>query len=145
MVAVSRVNSIVASIGFSNDDDLQSFYTALDGSNNDSLLDIVTDTTIADVGSVSAEEESLVEDADLLSRNMVVLKKAPETSDETLRVSRQLLKNELRVTGLINTLISSYPPSLEVSEDIEEPPRKRLEIVWSRLRRLIRKLFRRRH
>ncbi|KAG7878908.1 hypothetical protein KL905_003697 [Ogataea polymorpha] len=145
MVAVSRVNSIVASIGFSNDDDLQSFYTALDGSNNDSLLDIVTDTTIADVGSVSAEEESLVEDADLLSRNMVVLKKAPETSDETLRVSRQLLKDELRVTGLINTLISSYPPSLEVSEDIEEPPRKRLEIVWSRLRRLIRKLFRRRH
>ncbi|KAG7887773.1 hypothetical protein KL936_003791 [Ogataea polymorpha] len=145
MVAVSRVNSIVASIGFSNDDDLQSFYTALDGSNNDSLLDIVTDTTIADVGSVSAEEESLVEDADLLSRNMVVLKKAPETSDETLRVSRQLLKDELRVTGLINTLISSYPPSLEVSEDIEEPPRKRLEIVWNRLRRLIRKLFRRRH
>ncbi|KAG7925570.1 hypothetical protein KL925_003980 [Ogataea polymorpha] len=145
MVAVSRVNSIVASIGFSNDDDVQSFYTALDGSNNDSLLDIVTDTTIADVGSVSAEEESLVEDADLLSRNMVVLKKAPETSDETLRVSRQLLKDELRVTGLINTLISSYPPSLEVSEDIEEPPRKRLEIVWSRLRRLIRKLFRRRH
>ncbi|KAG7907780.1 hypothetical protein KL906_003861 [Ogataea polymorpha] len=145
MVAVSRVNSIVASIGFSNDDDLQSFYTALDGSDNDSLLDIVTDTTIADVGSVSAEEESLVEDADLLSRNMVVLKKAPETSDETLRVSRQLLKDELRVTGLINTLISSYPPSLEVSEDIEEPPRKRLEIVWSRLRRLIRKLFRRRH
>ncbi|KAG7891970.1 hypothetical protein KL908_003575 [Ogataea polymorpha] len=145
MVAVSRVNSIVASIGFSNDDDLQSFYTALDGSNNDSLLDIVTDTTIADVGSVSAEEESLVEDADLLSRNMVVLKKAPETSDETLRVSRQLLKDELRVTGLINTLISSYPPSLEVSEDIEEPPRKRLEIVWRRLRRLIRKLFRRRH
>ncbi|KAG7904443.1 hypothetical protein KL907_003319 [Ogataea polymorpha] len=145
MVAVSRVNSIVASIGFSNDDDLQSFYTALDGSNNDSLLDIVTDTTIADVGSVSAEEESLVEDADLLSRNMVVLKKAPATSDETLRVSRQLLKDELRVTGLINTLISSYPPSLEVSEDIEEPPRKRLEIVWSRLRRLIRKLFRRRH
>ncbi|KAG7881151.1 hypothetical protein KL938_003281 [Ogataea parapolymorpha] len=145
MVAVSRVNSIVTSIAFSNDDDLQSFYTALDDSNNDSMLDIVTDTTIADVGSVSAEEESLVEDVDLLSRNMVVLKKAPETSDETLRVSRQLLKDELRVTGLINTLISSYPPSLEVSEDIEEPPRKRLEIVWSRLRRLIRKLFRRRH
>ncbi|KAG7695427.1 hypothetical protein KL930_003424 [Ogataea haglerorum] len=145
MVAVSRVNSITDSVACSTDNDLQSFYTALDDSNQDSILDIVTDTTIADVGSVSAEEESLVEDGDLLAHNMVVLKRASDTSDETLRVGRQLLKDELRVTGLINTLISSYPPSLEVSEDIEEPPRKALQIVWSRLRRLIIKLFRRHH
>ncbi|KAH3670395.1 hypothetical protein OGAPHI_000910 [Ogataea philodendri] len=143
METVTRSTSLAHSLAFSVDDEVQSFYTAASDPLLESITDIVTDTTIAGAESVTADEESLVEDSELFRHNMVVLRNSVGQSEDTLRVNRYLLKEDQRFSGLVNSLMNSYPPSLLESEEEVVVKRRRFKVFLAKLRRLFKKILRR--